>query len=227
VFELASNGVFSNLDSFVGSNGYSPNNIILGQNGYIYGTTGSDTTRYGTIFQLTPGGSLTTLAIFTTNTGYTPSFLMQARDGSFLGTTTGGGAYNQGTVFQLTTNGTLTALYSFTGGTDGYDASSIMQANDGNFYGTTKYGGSLTYGTIFKLSMVPSPNIQSVAATNGILTLTWPAASGQNYQVQYITVLTQTNWSTLTNFTATSAIGTATDSIGNGTQRFYRVVLVL
>jgi uncharacterized repeat protein (TIGR03803 family) len=227
VFELASNGTFTSLDSFGGTNSYSPVGLIPGQDGNFYGIAAGSTMDYGTVFQLTPGGALKTLAVFNTNSGFTPTFLMQAKDGNFFGTTSAGGAYNQGTVFELTTNGTLLALYSFPGSPGGYDATSIMQATNGHFYGTTAYGGNLGYGTIFELSLVPAPNIQTVVAAHGVITLTWPAAAGQNYQVQYITNLTQTNWSTLTNITAISATGTATDSTSPAAQRFYRVVLDL
>jgi uncharacterized repeat protein (TIGR03803 family) len=227
VFEYAANGNFTSLDSFGGTNSYSPNGLIPGKDGNFYGTAQGSTLDYGTVFQLTPGGALKILASFNTNTGFAPQCLMQAKDGNFYGTTSQGGTYNNGAIFELNTNGVLLPLYSFTGTNDGYYATSLMQATDGSFYGTTKYGGSFNYGTIFKMSLVPSPNIQHVGATNGVITLTWPAAMGQNYQVQYLTNLTQTNWSTLTNFTAAGATGTATDSTKSGTQRFYRVVLVL
>ena len=71
--------------------------------------------------------SLTTLYSFCSQTncadGSTPyAGLVQASDGSFLGTTSLGGADSGGTVFKINAKGRLTTLYSFcaqTGCTDG------------------------------------------------------------------------------------------------------------
>jgi uncharacterized repeat protein (TIGR03803 family) len=227
VFKFTTNNTFSSLDSFGGANGFTPNTLTLGSDGNFYGTTFGSLTNFGTIFQLRPDGALTTLASFQTNTGYSPSFLIQASDGNFYGTTHQGGAYGFGTIFELTTNNGLIPLYSFAGTNAGPVASSLIQAADGNFYGTTSQGGNFGQGSIFKLSLVPNPDIRSLAVTNGVISITWPAASGQHYRVQFLTNLTQTNWSTLTNITASGATGTATDSTSPDAQRFYRVVLDL
>jgi uncharacterized repeat protein (TIGR03803 family) len=101
--------------------------------------------------------------------GSSPSGMIQGRDGSFYGTTSSGGQFNQGTVFRITPDGAETVLYSFAGGnTDGANPTGdLVQASDGNFYGATGGGGPgecpgvepvgytgppATCGTLFKLT---------------------------------------------------------------------------
>ena len=68
--------------------------------------------------------------------------LVQGSDGSFYGTTLGGGTNGSGTVFKINTNRALTSLYSFTGGNDGASPfAGLVEGSDGNFYGTTSGGG--------------------------------------------------------------------------------------
>ncbi len=77
------------------------------------------------------------------------SSLIQASNGNFYGTTTGGGTSGAGTVFTVDTSGTFTTLVSFTGsGPDQPDAG-LTQAVNGHFYGTSFYGGTGGRGTVF------------------------------------------------------------------------------
>ncbi len=115
----------------------------------------------GTVFKITPSGTLTTLYSFCSRMscvdGSGPSAgLVQASDGNFYGTTVDGGAYNLGTVFQITPAGTLTTLHSFCAGYPCDDGSlpysTLVQATDGRFYGTA-YGDGANRGggTVFRL----------------------------------------------------------------------------
>ena len=98
----------------------------------------------GTVFRITPSGSLTNLWSFTGGVdGANPyAGLVQGSDGNFYGTTfgSGSGPSGNGTVFRISPSGSLTNLWSFTNGADGANPSAgLVQGSDGNFYGTT-YG---------------------------------------------------------------------------------------
>ena len=104
-----------------------------------------------------------------------------------------------------------------------------MQGSDGNFYGTTSGGGDGGAGTVFRLSVVapPAPAFQAVTLTHGTLSLTWTTEAGNGYQLQYNSDLDSTNWINLGSaLTATGTALTFADSISNGPQRFYRLVLL-
>ena len=73
---------------------------------------------------------------------------------------------------------------------------------------------------------VPGPVLQSVIGAGGTVTFTWSAVVNADYQLQYCTDLTQTNWTDLGSLiTATNTVMSATDSIGPDPQRFYRLLV--
>jgi uncharacterized repeat protein (TIGR03803 family) len=173
VFEIAPSGVFTTLHSFcsVGSclDGIIPYaGLVQAANGDFYGTTeggGVTGSNSGTIFKITPSGTLTTLYTFCSQNsppmyctdGEAPTGgLVQAASGEFYGTTKAGGANGWGTVFKISPSGTLSTLYSFcsqTGCADGeYPYGGLVRAASGNFYGTTANGGASDAGTIFKIT---------------------------------------------------------------------------
>lgn len=154
---------FSSLLSFNQTNGDNPfGALVQGANGNFYGTTSSDFGGgYGTVFQITPTGLLTTLYNFCSlpkcaDGSYPVASLTLARNGNFYGVTNYGGTHGDGTVFEVTPEGALTTLYSFCSLSlcaDGYaPVASLIQAANGNFYGTTAYGGSTGYGTLFEIT---------------------------------------------------------------------------
>ena len=67
--------------------------LVQGSDGNFYGTIGyGGANGYGTVFQVTPAGVLTTLVSFNgTNGSYPYAGLVQGSDGNFYGTTSGGG----------------------------------------------------------------------------------------------------------------------------------------
>jgi len=159
VFQLTPAGALTVLYAFTGgsTDGATPYaRLIQGTDGNFYGTTVSGgTSNAGTVFQLTPAGTLTVLYAFTGGPdGATPyAGLIQATDGNFYGTTVGGGTSSAGTVFQLTPAGAVSVLYAFTGGANGATPfAGLIQATDGNFYGTTVNGGASSAGTVFQLT---------------------------------------------------------------------------
>ena len=166
---------FTSLFSFAGSNGENPDAaLVQGTNGNLYGATrwGGTESAYpygGTIFEITPGGTLTTLYNFCGNGcahGVNPSLLLLTPGGNFFGLTESGGTTNCneeggcGTAFTMGPSGKLTTLSSFCkmGDTNcGFVPNSLVQAADGNLYGTTLWGGAncptVGCGTVFKLTL--------------------------------------------------------------------------
>ncbi len=134
--------------------------LIQGSDGNFYGTTSAGgTNNRGSVFKVTPDGTLTVLYSFgslaNNADGYTPySGLIQGSDGNFYGTTAFGGPNGGGTVFKVTPAGALTVIYSFsTSGTDGLEPlGTLLQGSDGNFYGTTVEGGANNNGVVFKVT---------------------------------------------------------------------------
>jgi uncharacterized repeat protein (TIGR03803 family) len=80
--------------------------------------------------------------------------LIQASDGMFYGTTSGGGGFDAGTVFRMAPDGKrFTLLHSFVGyPTDGSDPGGLIQGPDGTLYGTTSGGGTNATGTVFQIA---------------------------------------------------------------------------
>jgi uncharacterized repeat protein (TIGR03803 family) len=196
VFKISPGGKLKTLYSFCSqsncADGYFPTSaLVRDTNGTLYGTTyeggtggncdNNAGTGCGTVFSITPIGTLTTLYSFCSQSNCTdgafPSgALIRGPDGNFYGTTGSGGANDGcasqyigcGTIFQITPNGTLTTLYNFCSRvvkgvcTDGIlPEGTLVQATNGTFYGTTQSGGtngdicpfSSGCGTVFSLSV--------------------------------------------------------------------------
>ena len=170
MFEITPAGTLTTLYSFCSetncTDGDSPwyAGLVQASNGNLYGTTlYGGANDYGTVFEITTGGVLTTLHSFDGTDGDAPTALVQASNGNFYGTTVYGGANYYGTVFKITAEGVLTTLHSFDG-TDGAEPYyALVQASnrnhrgehtdhDGNFYGTTQFGGADDYGTVFEIT---------------------------------------------------------------------------
>ncbi|HEX4122847.1 MAG TPA: choice-of-anchor tandem repeat GloVer-containing protein [Verrucomicrobiae bacterium] len=104
IFRISTNGTFTRLHTFSGPDGLIPYAaLILGSDGNLYGTTdsGGSNGGYGTVFQMTTNGVVTTLHAFNGSDGSTPTAaLVQASDGSLYGTTTKGAA-GYGTIFRI------------------------------------------------------------------------------------------------------------------------------
>lgn len=177
VFRITSAGTLTTLYNFCAQAGCTDGSgafaaLVQGTDGNFYGTTysggNSEACRppayasggCGTVFKITPGGTLTTLHTFCTQMscadGSFPLGLIQGTDGDFYGTTQVGGIQKYGAVFKITANGTLTTLYSFCSQANCSDGSEpfagLAQGMDGNFYGTTFSGGTNGLGTVFRVT---------------------------------------------------------------------------
>jgi uncharacterized repeat protein (TIGR03803 family) len=175
VFEITPSGTLTTLYNFCSQSGCADGEapsagLVQGIDGNLYGMAGGGGANgNGTVFKITPSGTLTTLHSFngTDGSGDSAAALVQGADGNFYGTTESGGANGPGTVFKITPSGTLTTLHSFDG-TDGAEPNGLVQGTDGNFYGTTYTGGDIPnqpLGTVFKIT--PSGTFTSLLSFNG------------------------------------------------------------
>ena len=161
VFRVGPDGALKTLHSFSGSDGNSPfAGLILASDGNFYGTTYgggainpcAGGSGCGTIFRITPQGTLTTLHSFDFYDGEFPEGgLVQGSDGNLYGTTTWGGQ-GAGTVFKISLSGGFTTLHVFNY-TDGWQpVAALVEGTDGRFYGTTQDGGANSSGTVFRIA---------------------------------------------------------------------------
>jgi uncharacterized repeat protein (TIGR03803 family) len=171
VFRITTSGALTTIYSFCSrancADGNSPaGTLVQGTDGNFYGTTGMGGPNNpacfsgcGTIFRLTPAGTLTTIYNFCSQSncadGSIPETgLVQATDGNFYGTTGVGGANNAGIVFRITPSGTFTVLHSFNPTSDGSEPfGTLIQATDGELYGTTENGADNNAGAIFRSTL--------------------------------------------------------------------------
>ena len=141
--------------SFGGPDGAQPQTALaLGTDGNFYGTTllgGAN--NLGTIYQMTPSGTLTTLHSFAPGEGSNLiATLVQGTDGNFYGTTYAGGSNDLGTILEISTSGVFATLYQFAGTDGSHPGGALFQGTDGNFYGTTIDGGTASSGTVFQIT---------------------------------------------------------------------------
>ncbi len=173
VFQFLTNGILNILHSFTGNGsndaGAQPLSapLVEGADGVFYGTTSTGgTNNAGTIFQITAGGTLTTLFEFNKTNGLNPyAGLSYGLNGLLYGTTVEGGTNNYGSVFQITTNGILKTLFSFGPASGVFPDGGVIIGSYNILYGTTESGAS-GYGTLFQLT------------TNGQLTTLFAFTNG-------------------------------------------------
>ncbi len=151
---------FTSLVDFNNTNGSSPyyTSLVQARDGNLYGTTeGGGASFDGTVFRLTPAGTLTTLYSFCaqpscTDGAFPMGGLVLGTDGNLYGTTTEGGTSNYGTVFKISTTGTLTTLHSFISTDAAWPYSALIQVSGGVFLGTSFEGGAFNGGTVYEVS---------------------------------------------------------------------------
>ncbi len=141
-------------------NGSQPDaSLVLGSDGNYYGTTlVGGALDYGTVFKMTPTGSVTILHSFTygADGAFPTAALVEDSNGSFYGTASSGGVLEQGTVFSITAAGRFTTVHQFGDGSVINDGDApyggLAQGANGNYYGTTEYGGSVGLGCVFEIA---------------------------------------------------------------------------
>jgi uncharacterized repeat protein (TIGR03803 family) len=175
IFTITSAGTFTTLHEFSGTNGVAdgsgPEVLLPSGSSFIGDTALGGTNNDGTIFTITPAGTLTTIHVFSGTNGVADGslpVLTLANGASFIGSTFSGGTFNTGTVFQITAGGVFTTLHQFTG-TDGSEP--IVTAKNGaNFIGTTAIGGSNGFGTAFEMTSSGTvTTFYQFSGTNGVM----------------------------------------------------------
>ncbi len=176
VFEITSSGSLTSLYSFTGANdGADPLGCLAqGTDGNLYGTTYSGGANgYGTAFQITPNGVLTTLYSFAATSDGTNNFgaaypngtLVAGTDGKFYGTTYG---TSSGGVFQAALQGIALPMLT-------PQATSSVGPIEATLNGAVNSNGNDThayfeYGSVYGVSYSGTTPVQDIGSgTNGVL----------------------------------------------------------
>jgi uncharacterized repeat protein (TIGR03803 family) len=170
VFRITPTGTLTQLYAFCAQakcpDGEQPWAIpVQGTNGNFYGTTiyGGVNTKScpagcGTVYEVTPQGTFTTLYSFGGIDGAQPGGLMQASNGNIYGTTAYGGADQSGTIFKVTPTGKVKNIYTVsctqTNCANGAGPGALVEGSDGKLYGTMYTEGldPICCGTFFSFA---------------------------------------------------------------------------
>ena len=150
---LAAGQTYTVLHHFDTAHGASPNGIVRGADGSIYGTTrAGGSVGKGTIFKLARDRTFTVLHDFTGEPdGDLPSWASPILDpdGNLYGITFEGGI-RYGTIFKVTPAGDESIFYNLNvyGGKVAFEPYAVIRDQVGNFYVTTFAGGFVDYGVV-------------------------------------------------------------------------------
>jgi uncharacterized repeat protein (TIGR03803 family) len=160
VYKISTSGTYSLVYSFCAEGGhclstgaYPAGGVTLGFDGSLWGTTvGGGTNNAGTVFKVTPAGTLTSVYSFANgNDDSVPVYpVFQGQDGNMYGVSVGQYNGQYGSFFKVTTKGVLTPHpFNYT---NGANPNLPTRGIDGNFYGTAQYGGDATCkcGVVYK-----------------------------------------------------------------------------
>jgi hypothetical protein len=116
-----------------------------------------------------------------------------------------------GASISSATNLTLQLLNITTNSTGNYDA--VLSTTNGSIA-----------SAIATLMVLNAPLFQSPVVTSSGIILSWAAAQGKHYQLQYTTNLNHPNWTNLgTTITASNTLLSVSNTFGSDKERFYRV----
>lgn len=158
VFSVTTSGTQTIVYSFKGgtTDGANPTGgLTLGTDGNFYGTTQQGGTKSsGIVFKMTSSGTETILHNFngTTDGSFPWGPPIEASDGNFYGTASGGGNKGNGVVYKVTSSGTFSVIYEFDV-THGFaPIAPPTQGTDGFLYIPASEGGAEYCGTIVQLT---------------------------------------------------------------------------
>lgn len=163
-FRIGADGSFTTLHVFTGPDGAAPISLVLGRDGFFYGTTqyGGPTliTSFipgtGVLFRMDSAGNVTVLRRFVdASGGFYPGPIVVGLDGALYGPAAGGvSTLNTypGLVYRFDpATGDFRVLHNFNLA-DGKDPTGpLFQGADGDLYGTTWQGGPSNTGVIYKV----------------------------------------------------------------------------
>jgi uncharacterized repeat protein (TIGR03803 family) len=159
VYSTTTAGTLSTVYSFCAltsctDGAYPWGGVTLGFDGNFYGTTqGGGTHGAGTVFKVTPTGTLMTLWNFANGTDESAPIYttVQGQDGNMYGVSEEQYNGQYGAFFKVSASGVFKALRDFAY-TNGASPNLPTQGTDGNFYGTTQVGGDPTCkcGVVYK-----------------------------------------------------------------------------
>ena len=157
--------------------------LVQGIDGNFYGTAQDNGPlgSGGSVFKVTPEGTVMAITGFETQNSSTPAGgLLEDQEGNFFGTLSQSGstAKMEGAVFKITPSGTLTYLLTFNNNNGADPQCTLVRAIDQNLYGTATLGdpvddglgGANGDGVVFRLGGTPSFQILHVfsgSATDG------------------------------------------------------------
>jgi hypothetical protein len=229
-----SSATVTDIHDFDGTDGEgAASTLIVGANGNLYGMTSqggtanpgcNEGTPCGTIFEVSPSGTLTTLVEFATyesEVGSLPNngFLL-ASDGNFYGDEgeePGAGGNYQATAWAMTPSGTFTVPTNPDGSETGNMVGAsypMIQANDGTIMQTSGEGGSSETGDVVKMTLSPAlvgPVQVTTSGTyqaNTAFTLNYAVLNGYSTTYQQCYGYVQGG---------TAGAGTFTGKLSNGT----------
>jgi len=165
------------LHNFDGTDGSGGGYLVQASDGKFYGTTAYGANFFeclsngcGTIFEMTPSGTLTTLHAFCSELACADGailyeYLALGPGGNYYGATFGGGTANCGTVFNVTPKGELTTIYTF--GLQFYpfcngNPVGLVLGTEGNFYGVTLGGQGGRGGQVTVFRITPKGELTTI-----------------------------------------------------------------
>jgi uncharacterized repeat protein (TIGR03803 family) len=173
IFKVTPAGQFKTLHAFAGypvDGQGSYGGMVQGADGNLYGTTtGGGAYSAGTVFSISPDGSIyKVIHNFGRDGAYPYGDLIQGTDGKLYGTTSGRGANNGGTIFAITTSGTISTIHNFDAADGMLSYGGLVQATNGSFYGTTNVGGVNGDGTVYSISVGLGPFVKALPTSGKV-----------------------------------------------------------
>jgi uncharacterized repeat protein (TIGR03803 family) len=223
-------GGFGVVHSFTGGSdgGQNPlEGVIIGNDGLLYGATSAGGSGdVGTVYAVRPDGTdFRVLHSFESRSGepLRPAcVLVEALDGSLVGTTPRGGKHSRGSVFKINKDGTgYIVLWHFPGAPDGSaPVAGLIRAPDGSLYGTTEAGGELFVGSIYRIDPILA-NL-SIELDSGLVVVTWPISSTVD-ELEEAVDLAAAVWNPVTAFVTTNASSYRASLPTTPRNRYFRV----